>query len=568
MIVRELLTLLGFTVDQASYNKAKRAYDSLQGKLTQPKAGQDITQQTQKQGQAAEKAAQQQGMLNQALGMMQRFAAQAGLSQLLKEYTTLGSDANETRSAIDQLFGPKGGQQVEQWSQTMGAAMGRSEFDLQAYAARLGSVLGPVTKTKEEAQQMAQTLSELAVDLGSFFNTSDQEAMQSLRSGLTGEYESLKKYGVVLNDTTLAEVARTRGIKKKVTQMTQSEKTELRLAAILERTKAAQGDAIRTSQGFANASKALAAQLKSIGIRAARTVIPKLEALVRWARDGVTWFGKVSQQSHVLEVAMYALATVAAILAAEFYSAFVLPALAIGALILVVDELWTTLEGGQSVMRDLIDGLFGEGTTDQVRQWLAETFGPLMETLDRLDAKGIWETWAAGADNFGFAIERLIQKILDFFNVTKKLRALAEELGLVGQGDAEGRAMGRGMNAPVAESISDELRLRQADQARSIATGVAARNERRREQQFGPRAFNMEQYEGSAMIPFAAGPSVFAPAAAGAAGGGGGAAPVVNNTTNISINGGDPAAVKRTVDAALDADRKKTAAALGRRGRS
>ena len=40
MIVRELLTLLGFTVDKASYDRAAKTYDSLQGKrLGQQKAG-------------------------------------------------------------------------------------------------------------------------------------------------------------------------------------------------------------------------------------------------------------------------------------------------------------------------------------------------------------------------------------------------------------------------------------------------------------------------------------------------------------------------------------------------
>ena len=578
MIVRELLTLLGFTVDKASYDKAKRAYDSLQGQMAQQtKAGQNVNAELQKQGKAAQDAAKGTGMLGQALGMMQRFAAQAGLSNLLRQYTTLASDANETRSALDQLFGKAGGEQVQTWSETMGAAMGRSEFDLQSYAARLGSVLGPMAKSKEEAQAMAQRFSELAVDLGSFFNTTDQDAMQALRSGLTGEYESLKRFGVVLNDTTLKEVANARGIKKKITAMTQVEKTELRYQAILDRTTAAQGDAIRTSDGYANASKALEAQLKSMGIRAARKVVPVLEKLVHWARDAVTWFGKVSQKSHVLEVAMYTLATVAGVLAAEFYGAFVLPALAIGALILLVDDLWTTLDGGQSVMRDVIDGMFGEGTTKQVVDWIKATFGPLTEAMSGLDAQGMWQTFADGADNAGFAVQRLIEKLIELAGWLDPIEAATRLLrgaGVLGQGDATERAMGRGMDAPIAESISEELMLRQRDQQAAIAAGVAARNARRaekaREEKFGPRQFSMvptgEQLN-MPMIPFAAAPSISAPAAAGGATAGAApTAPTVTTTNNFNINGGDLAAVKRVVGEALDADRKKTMAAVGRRG--
>src|SRR3954467_10743157 len=158
MIVRELLTLLGFTVDQASYQKAQKAYDSLQGKLTQQqKVGQQANAALQQQGKAATEAAKGTGLLGQALGMMQRFAAQAQITNLLQKFTTLASDANETRSALDQLFGKEGGKQVEAWAETTGEAMGRSRYDLQAYASRLGSVLGPMAKTPEEAQKMAQS---------------------------------------------------------------------------------------------------------------------------------------------------------------------------------------------------------------------------------------------------------------------------------------------------------------------------------------------------------------------------------------------------------------------------
>jgi len=580
MIVRELLTLLGFTVDKASYDKAAKAYDQLTGKLAaQGKGAQAATAAVSKvgeaakqAGQAAQQAAGKQGLLTSALGMMQRFAATASISGLLKEYVQLGSDANETFGALKELFGEEGRSQVETWSQTMGAAMGRSEFDLQAYAARLGSVLGPVTKTKAEAQAMAQRLSELSVDLASFFNTSDQDAMAALRSGLTGEYESLKRYGVVLNDTTLAEVASAKGIKKKVTQMTSVEKTQLRFEAILARTTAAEGDAIRTRDGFANSSKALQAQLKTLGVRAARTVLPQLEKLLRWAKDGITWFTKVSQETHILEAAMYTLAAVAGILAAEFYAAFILPAAAIAALILLVDDLVVTFEGGDSVIRDFVDGLFGIGTTEEAVRVVKDLITAIADSFRGLDPKGVWESFAAGADNAGFAIEELINKVVELASWLDPLSDNWLNLFGVDTG-AKGRATGRGMNAPVASTFKEKLALRQQDQARAINAGVAERNERRREAKYGAKQWSMvpagEQLN-TPMVPFAAGPdSVGAPAAAPAAGGGAPAAPPVALAAPIiNINGGDTDKVKRVVTETMEAERKKTMAAVARRNRT
>lgn len=583
MIVRELLTLLGFTIDRASYDKASKAYDQMQGRLAaDAKAAQQAGGALDKMGKQAQDAAKGTGMLGSALGMLQRFSAQAGISNLLREYTTLASDANETEGAIKQLFGEENLTAVQTWSETMGAAMGRSKYDLQKYAAGLGAVLGPVTESKEEAQAMAQSLSELAVDLGSFFNTSDEAAMQALRSGLTGEMESLKKYGIVINEATLQEVAHTKGIKKKVSQMTIAEKTELRYAAILERSSAAKNDAIRTSEGMANATKALKAQLKTLGIDAAKKVVPVIEKLVRLARDAVNWFNKMAKNTKILESAMYTLAGVAGVLALEFYGAFVLPALAVAALILVVDELWTTLEGGDTLMRDFIDGIFGDGATAAGIAALKAGLEGVRKAFEGLDAVGVWQTFRDGADNAGFAVERLIQKMIEllgWLNPTvaaiRLLKKAGTATGLLDDDSVEGRrAMGQGMGAREAETISDELELRMREQRANIVAGVeqrkAERAERARTEQYGPRSYSA--------VPSATEPSVMGgegygvlrmpvPEAAG-----GGPAPVVVpvNTAapTINISTSDPATVERVVKRVLADDRKANMAAVGRRGGS
>jgi hypothetical protein len=493
---------------------------------------------------------------------------------MLMNFTELASSADETQNVIKQLFGDRGLKEVSDWSESMGAAMGRSKYSLQQYASTLGAVIQPIAKSDEQAQAMAQSLAELSVDLGSFFNTTDEDAMRALRSGLTGEYESLKRYGVVLNDTTLQEIASAKGLRKKVTQMTAAEKAELRYEAILKRTERVKGDAIRTGDGFANSSKAIKEALKDLGTEMAKTVLPKLEKLIRFGRDALRGFNKMTKGTHVLEVAMYTLAGVAAVLAAEFYSAFILPALAVGALILVVDDLWATLEGGESVMRDVLDGMFGEGTTAQVVAWIKATFGPLFAELDKLDARGVWDTFAAGVDNAGFAVERLIDKLIDLLGwlnpIEAGLRGL-EAVNVIDRG-AKGRTTRRGLDAPLAESLADELALRQAEQSANIARDVAARKARReeraREEKYGPRQYSVLPVEQAAGYGVLMAPLPAAAPSAPAGGGATGPTTVTIHGPTININGGDTAAVKRAVAEAAEAERKKTAAALGKRGRS
>lgn len=564
MIVRELLTLLGFTVDKASYDKASKAYDSLQGKMVASQKGTAA---------AAQQAAQGTGMLGQALGMVQRFAATAGLQQMGREMIHLASNANETSNVLESVFGKDHLGEIEDWSARSGAAMGRSKYSLQQYASTLGAVLGPVTASTDQAEAMAKKFAELSVDLGSFFNTTDEDAMRALRSGLTGEYESLKRYGVVLNDATLQEIANSRGMHKKVTQMSVAEKTELRYAAILKRTEAAQGDAAKTLGGFANSSKALEENLKTLKTEMGRAVLPVVNKLLAVVRDATTWFTRVSQQSHVLEVAMYALAAVAGILATEFFGAFILPAIGIAALILLVDELWTTLEGGDTVLRDILDSVFGEGTTNQ----LVVAFNDIKRAFDELDPQAMWDIWTNAVDSAVRSVGDFIAKVIELlgwlnpliagFRLVKKA---GQAMGWIAQDDATGRTTERGLNAPLA--TPEELaRLRQEDQDRQVAGGLAARKAAAEKKRFAAAQFDMmgdAAGRAGAMMPFNAASPLLAPTA-GPAGAAAGQAPTVNLAApTIVINGGDPDKVKRVVTETMEAERRKTAAALGRRGRT
>jgi hypothetical protein len=392
-VVRELITRLGFVVDQESFRKAEKQIEDLHKSLTsgsssgaaKPSAssGGWLVDNGKKATKAIEETQAATSKLTETFAMLGRQLAALGIGAKLNEFVQLASDANETTSAIGQLFGTEGAKQVDDWSHAMGEAMGRSAYDLQAYAARLGSVLGPITKTQEQARLMSESLSGLAVDLASFFNTSDQDAMQALRSGLTGEYESLKRYGVVLNDATLTEVAHAQGLKKKVSQMTVAEKTELRYAAVMKLTKQAQGDAARTGEGFANASKALNAQIKTLGIDMARKVIPAFEKLVRAGRELIKWFNETRKGTKILEAAFVTLGAVVVWLGRETLMAFALPLAMIGAMVLLVDELWNLFTGGKTIIGDWLDKTYGIGTTNKLIEGTIEFFKKLNTTIER-----------------------------------------------------------------------------------------------------------------------------------------------------------------------------------------
>lgn len=507
MIVRELITLLGFTVDQASFKKAEKAVEDLHGALVNQ--GEHAKQASKDFEKVGASASAMGGSIGQVLSMLGRQIAGLGIGATLHQFVQMASDANETSSAIKQLFGVEGAAEVDKWSHDMGEAMGRSAYDLQQYVARLGSVLGPVTKTREEAQLMAESLAGLSVDLASFFNTSDQEAMMALRSGLTGEYESLKRFGIVINEATLQEIAHARGIKKKTTAMTVAEKTELRYAAVMERSKQAQGDAARTGEGFANASKALQAQIKTLGIDMARTFLPAIEKVVRVARETIKWFNELREGTKVLEAAFLVLASAAALLARETLMAFLLPAVALAALILLVDELWNLFTGGQSIIGDWLDETFGIGTTNFLVEQLiglvedtATAFGKAAiatkEWLDYLgDLEGtveILERWTGAGEDFGVWLAGIGDKVHDWLvkPFTDAYNVYVRWMHAMGRGknltEAEPlvyqRAQEQGLTSDVMGSSLGEVRgQRRRERESARRTGILTRRQERQDEE-------------------------------------------------------------------------------------
>jgi len=338
MILRDLLARLGLQVDPKGFRQADRSIEGVATSLRTLVAG------------------------------LAAVAGAAGFGKLIG----LASDANETLNVLSASFGQNTDDVIE-WAGTTAKEVGRSEFRLREMAGTLGALLNPLMEgNSEAAAEMSKGLAALAVDLGSFFNATDDEALIALRAGISGESEPLKRFGVVLTEAALQQQALNEGIGKSVKSMTIAEKTALRYRTILAFTQAAQGDAAKTSEGFANASKALGDALRDLGTRIGLSALPTVEKLIRRARDMVGGFAEVVRTSNLAEGALGAVAIAAAIagvaLVRPFLPAlgvFLKTAIGVGLLALVIDDILTLFRGGRSVIGLFIDEIFGLGAADE-----------------------------------------------------------------------------------------------------------------------------------------------------------------------------------------------------------
>lgn len=188
------------------------------------------------------------------------------------------SDAAELQSAFDQTFGQMSAT-MNKWAEDTGNALGRSTQEMQKAANTFGIFFNTAVDPAKAAE-MSQVFSQLAQDLGSFYNTDTQTAIDKLRSGLSGESEPLRDFGVFLTEANVKAKALELGLTGVGNELTEQEKILARYQLILEATTNAQGDVERTSGGTANKIRAAKAAFEELQIAIGTKLLPVITPLI------------------------------------------------------------------------------------------------------------------------------------------------------------------------------------------------------------------------------------------------------------------------------------------------
>ena len=127
---------------------------------------------------------------------------------------------------------------------------------------------------------MSVNMVKLAADLSSFNNISVEDSLNALRSGLSGETEPLKRFGIALNETTLKNKAFAMGFGEIKGVMDPAIKAQVTYALVMEQTTLAQGDYARTASGTANTMKTLTAKFQDAKVAIGNALMPAFRALL------------------------------------------------------------------------------------------------------------------------------------------------------------------------------------------------------------------------------------------------------------------------------------------------
>ena len=215
----------------------------------------------------------------------------AGIQQV---GSTIGSFVNQSNDYIENM---------NLFSVSMGEAAGKAREFIDEYTNVLGvdpsntmrymgmfnTLIEGFGLSSDAAYTMSQNLTQLSYDMSSFLNIPIDQAMEKLKSGISGEIEPMRAVGVALDEASLQETAYALGIDQKVSSMTRAQKTELLYQQIMSRTITMQGDMARTLISPANALRILQQQFTQLARAIGNIFIPILMALVPYIQVVVQW---------------------------------------------------------------------------------------------------------------------------------------------------------------------------------------------------------------------------------------------------------------------------------------
>jgi hypothetical protein len=203
------------------------------------------------------------GALKTLGGVIAGGLAAAGIGNFVKESVTAASDLEESLNAVSVAYGTAT-ESVVALGEDAASRLGVTQADFNASAVRFSAFAERVVGEGGNVAGFVDDVTTRAADFASVFNIDVSEALQVFQSGLSGEAEPLKRFGINLLDSEVQAYALREGLIGVGEQMTEDQKTQARYGLLMESTAKTQGDFANTSDGLANSQRILKAQFEDI----------------------------------------------------------------------------------------------------------------------------------------------------------------------------------------------------------------------------------------------------------------------------------------------------------------
>jgi hypothetical protein len=213
--------------------------------------------------------------------------ALVGGTALLGKAVKAASNFEAEFEGVNQVFG-QAAKSVQNFAEQAAQSAGLSATEALQASKTFGLFATGAGLGAQEAAKFSTTMVQLAGDLGSFNDVPTAEALAAIQSGLMGQSEPLRKFGVFLDDARLKQEALNMGIYDGTGPLSTQQKMMASYSAILAQTAVQQGDFVKYQDTLGNQLKTVSTEFdnltKDIGlmlIPAITEAMPQIAELAR-----------------------------------------------------------------------------------------------------------------------------------------------------------------------------------------------------------------------------------------------------------------------------------------------
>lgn len=205
----------------------------------------------------------------------------AAVASQIKPAITAASDLQESINAVNVSFGDAAAGILE-LGESSAKGLGLSKTELFGISVQFSAFAEKIAGDGGDIVKVVDDISTRGADFASVFNLEVSDALAKFQSGLAGEMEPLRKFGIDLSAATVEAYALENGIWDGTGAMTEQEKVLSRYGSLMEQTEKVTGDFANTSDGLANQTRIVKASFEDLKAEVGEKMLPVLEGVTSW----------------------------------------------------------------------------------------------------------------------------------------------------------------------------------------------------------------------------------------------------------------------------------------------
>lgn len=202
-------------------------------------------------------------------------AAAAGAAMLVaaKKSIDAAVNLNESINAINVVFG-EASEEVLKIGANADQSMGLSQRSFNEAAVQFSAFAQTIAGEGGNAAAVVGEMTQRAADFASVHNIEVSDALTLFQSGLAGETEALRRYGILLSAANVENFAYANGVAEAGAELTEQQKVIARYRLLLEETNVVAGDFANTSDSVANTERRVAAEVENLAAKMGTRLLP------------------------------------------------------------------------------------------------------------------------------------------------------------------------------------------------------------------------------------------------------------------------------------------------------